>query len=217
VVYHKGQCLDLYYFSFFINDLDHGISSRVLKFADDNKLHRSVNNQEDSICLQKDLETVVEWAHRWQMQFNVKKCKVVHFGKGNLGFTYSMEGQCLEDVDFEKDLGVLVSKDLKVPRQCQESYSKANRMLGLISRTIKYKNQKVLMNLYKSMVSPHLEYCCTAWSPHYMKDKQMLEKVQHRFTRMFPHLKSLPYEGFCELGLWSLEERRNRADLIEVF
>ena len=46
----------------------------------------------------------------------------------------------------------------------------------------------------------------------------MLEKVQHRFTRMFTHLKKLPYEvRLEELGLWSLEERRNRADIIEVF
>jgi len=51
-----------------------------------------------------------------------------------------------------------------------------------------------------------------------MKDQQMLEKVQHRFTRMFPHLKKLPYEArLSELGLWSLEERRNRADILEVF
>ena len=51
-----------------------------------------------------------------------------------------------------------------------------------------------------------------------MKDKQLLEKVQHRFTRMFPHLKNLSYKDrLSELGLWSLEERRNRADLIEVF
>ena len=107
--------------------------------------------------MQKDLERVTEWAHRWQMQFNIEKCKVADFGRGNLGFTYSMEGQCLEDVDYEKHLGVVVSKDLKVVRQCQESYSKANRMLGLISRKIKCKNQEVLMNLYKSMVRPHLE------------------------------------------------------------
>ena len=58
-------------------------------------------------------------------------------------------------------------------------------MLGLINRTIKYKNQEVLMNLYKSMVCPHLEYCSTVWSPHYVKDKLMLEKVQRRFSRMF--------------------------------
>ena len=45
---------------------------------------------------------------------------MVHFGKENLSFTYSMEGHCLENVDCEKDLGVVMSKDLKVARQCQE-------------------------------------------------------------------------------------------------
>jgi len=59
------------------------------------------------------------------------------------------------------------------------------------------------------MVHPHLEYCCTVWSPHYMKVKQMLEKVHHWFTRMFPHLKYMLYEARLEeLGLWSLEERK---------
>ena len=44
------------------------------------------------------------------------------------------------------------------------------------------------------------------------------KKVQHRFTRMFLELKVLPYKDrLLRLGLWSLEERRNRADLLEVF
>ena len=37
--------------------------------------------------------------------------------------------------------------------------------ITLISMTIKYKNPVVLLNLYKSIVRPHLEYCCTVWSP----------------------------------------------------
>ena len=46
----------------------------------------------------------------------------------------------------------------------------------------------------------------------------MLEKVQHRFTRLFPDLRKLDYYKRLEyLKLWSLEERRNRADLIEAF
>jgi len=68
------------------------------------------------------------------------------------------------------------------------------------------------------MVRPHLENCSVIWSPHYTKDKVLLERVQHRFTRMFDDLKELPYEDrLCKLGLWSLEERRNRADLIEIY
>ena len=63
-----------------------------------------------------------------------------------------------------------------------------------------------------------MEYCSAVWSPQYVKHKALLEKVQHRFSRMFPELKSLPYEQRLDkLGLWTLEERHNRADLLEVF
>jgi len=72
--------------------------------------------------------------------------------------------------------------------------------------------------LYKSLVRPHLEYCISAWAPHYVKDKVLLERVQHRFTRMVPGMKHLPYDTrLAQLGLWTFEERRHRADLLEVF
>ena len=80
------------------------------------------------------------------------------------------------------------------------------------------KTPEVILNLYKTLVRPHLEYCICAWSPRCQKDKKLLEKVQHRFTRMITSLKSLQYQAKLQkLGLWTLEERRNRADLIEVF
>ena len=57
----------------------------------------------------------------------------------------------------------------------------------------------------------------TVWSPHYKKDKELLEKIQHRFTRLFKELRQLTYaERLHALGLWSLEEHWNRADLVEV-
>ena len=106
----------------------------------------------------------------------------------------------------------------KAARQYHLAYTKANRVLGLIARTISYKSYDVLLKLYKTLLRPHLEYCVSTWSPHYIKDKSLLERVQHRFTRMVPGLKSLPYEERLErLRLWSLEKRRNRADLLEVF
>jgi len=63
-----------------------------------------------------------------------------------------------------------------------------------------------------------MENCSVAWNPHYVKDKALFEKVQHRFASMFPELKDLPYsQRLAKLNLWSLEERRNRADLIVIF
>ena len=54
----------------------------------------------------------------------------------------------------------------------------------MIRTTISYKEQWMMVNLYKSLVRPHLEQCVSVWSPHYQKDKELLERVQHRFTRM---------------------------------
>ena len=89
---------------------------------------------------------------------------------------------------------------------------------SVMQRTMKSSNPEILLSIYKSTVRPHLEYCTPVWSPHYRKDKELLQRVQHRFTRMFCHLRHLEYEERLNiLGLWSLEERRNRADLLEVY
>jgi len=88
----------------------------------------------------------------------------------------------------------------------------------MIKRTIKHRNSTVMVQLYKSLVRAHLEYCSLVWSPYYSKDKVLLDSVQHRFTRLFPELRAMSYEARLEiLQLWSLEERRNRSDLIEVY
>ena len=170
------------------------------------------------ISVQHDVDTLYNWADKWQMEFNIGKCKTMHFGARNAGQDYLMHGQKLETVTVEKDLGVSVSNDLKVFQQCTQACNKANRMLGLIRRTISSRNQQILTRLYKTLVRPHLEYCSAAWSPYYIKDKERIEKVQHRFTRFFSSLRPLDYEKRLDrLGLWTLEERRNRADLVELF
>ena len=214
----QGSVLGPVLFLIYINDLEEDVSNWLLKFADDTKLFGEVNNSLDAGIMQADLDRMCQWSREWQMMFNVEKCKVMHIGKRSTKQDYKMNGKILEAVEKEKDLGILISHDLKVSLQCRQACNKANRMLGVINRTITYKNKKILLNLYKSLVRPHLEFSVVAWSPHYCKDKDLVEKVQHRFTRMIPELKNKPYEDRLEqLKLWTLEERRNRADLVEVY
>jgi len=77
---------------------------------------------------------------------------------------------------------------------------------------------ETVLPLYKSLVKPHLEYCCQEWSPHYTKDIKLLEGVQLRATKYIKVMENLHYEErLRHLGLMSLETRRIRGDLIEVF
>jgi len=75
-----------------------------------------------------------------------------------------------------------------------------------------------MLSLYKTLVRPHVEYCSCAWNPSYKKDKELLEKIQHRYTKMVINMREKTYEERLKsLGLWTLEERRNRQDIIEVY
>ena len=83
-------------------------------FADDAKLFSSVNLQDDvkNKVLQKDIKALVGWSNKWQLPFNVQKCKCLHIGTINPYWRYKMSDRCLEDVVVEKDLGVILDKEL---------------------------------------------------------------------------------------------------------
>lgn len=76
----QGSVLGPILFNIFINDVEYGITSSVSVFADDTKISRVINLHQDIEILQNDLNIIKEWAGKWQMRFNVEKCKVLHLG-----------------------------------------------------------------------------------------------------------------------------------------
>jgi len=63
-----------------------------LKFADDTKVFQELRDVTDCSTLQSDLDNLVTWAGKWQMNFNVQKCKVMHVGKQKDSCSYYMGG-----------------------------------------------------------------------------------------------------------------------------
>ena len=214
----QGSVLGPILFIIYINDLEAGVISSISKFADDTKVGGKALTTKDCEILQQDLNKITQWSEKWQMSFNVDKCKVMHVGSRNPNFNYKMQGKPLQVVQEESDLGVTISSDLKHTRHCKTACKKANTMLGFIARNFEYKTPEVMLSLYNSMVRPHLEYAVQFWSPNYRKDIESLERVQRRATRMIPSLRALPYEERLKrLNLFSLEKRRMRGDLIQVY
>ena len=79
------------------------------------------------------------------MVFNFGKCKCIHIGHGNMGEEYKMGDAVLDRTTQEKNLGVTFSADMKVSEQCGIAASKGNHILGLIRRTITYKEKQLIV------------------------------------------------------------------------
>ena len=127
----------------YINDLEEGVTGKILKFADDTKQFRKAKEIGDKQKLQDDIDKLIKWSEKWQMLFNFGKCKCLHTGPGNTGMNYEMGGTILSKTVKEKDLGVTMNANMKVSEQCRIAASKCNQFLGMIRKNITYIKKKV--------------------------------------------------------------------------
>ena len=123
------------------------MSSKVFIFADDTKVFRKVTNDTDKQSLQDDLDKLVKWSEKWQMLLNFGKCKYIHIGHGNMDEEYKMGDAVLGRTTQGNDLELTFIADMKVSEQCGIAASKGNQILGLIWRTIMYKEKQLIVTL----------------------------------------------------------------------
>ena len=72
----QGTVLGPLLFLIHINDLPEAVSSQVRLIADDCLLYRKIHNRQDQLELQKDLNSLENWASTWGMKFNATKCYI---------------------------------------------------------------------------------------------------------------------------------------------
>ena len=221
----QGSVLGPVLFLIFINDLPEAVPAQDIKlFADDAKLDKLIESDDDASMLQESLDKMIDWSNEWSLKMNINKCKVLHLSRSvdKQNQSYNMNSpkakMNLEEVEYEKDLGVFVDSRLSFETHVLKAVSTANKMTGILKRNFKYMDDGIFLNLYKSLVRPHIEYSCVVWNPVTIRDQKAIEGVQRRATKSLPKLKDLNYEQRLRtLGLPSLQYRRLRADMIQVY
>ena len=219
----QGSVLGPLLFIIYINDIDDDTSSNVIKFADDVKIFAPCiggisPHLPRPASLQDDLNTISQWCKDWCLNLNFAKCFCFHVGSNNPHSSYSIDDHPLSDVNLIVDLGITFTEDLKPSAQCLKVAAKAQRMISVIKLSFKYLDVNTLTLLYKALVRPILEYCGVVWCPYLIKDIDILENVQRRFTRFLPSLRDLPYNArLTHLNLDTLYARRLRFDLTTIY
>lgn len=149
----------------------------------------------------------------------------MHIGRHNPNASYTLadyddpnKRKLLEKTDCERDLGVLVSKNLKHSSQVDKAASNANRVFSQLKNAFESRDISIWTKLYKTYIRPQMEYAIQCWSPYLIKDVVRLENVQRRVTKVVTNISNRAYEDRCRcMNLPLLSYRRIRGDLIQQY
>ena len=216
----QGSVLAPLMFLVYINDLGNGLKSYISLFADDAKIMKEIKTLKDCEDLQKDLDKVHDWSLLWEMEFNTRKCHVLEMGKSKNRptRTYRIGRETITKSADEKDLGVTIQDSLSPEKHINRIFGNTYSMLVNIRVAFTYMDKEMMRKIISTLVRPKLEYAAIVWSPHLKKHVIKLERIQRAATRMVPELANLQYEErLKELNLPTLEERRERGDLITLY
>lgn len=217
----QGTVLGPLLFLCHINDLPSSVKSTVRLFADDCLLYREIRSFQDHIKLQEDLNCLVDWARKWGMKFNAKKCFVLPT-KNQKPYFYELDKVVLKHVNESPYLGVEISSDLKWTKHITNITKRAGIKLGFLRRNLGSCTPELRRLAYISLIRSTLDYGATVWDPYQAADKVKLERIQRQAARFIKRDYKSREPGCVtkmlqEFDLPPLEERRKQQRLTTLF
>ena len=218
----QGSVLGPLLFLIYINDMPDILSTCTAKlYADDSKLYKSGPRPNlEIVGLQRDLTTFELWCRDWQLNINAAKCNVLKIGTSRNGQEpiYRLGGEIVQTESCVKDLGVFIDTKLNFSQHCSRMCARISRKIGLIYRTFSGRTLEFMRTMFVTHIRPIAEYNSEIWSPCYVKDIDLVENLQRRFTKRIKGMYRLEYsERLKRCNLESLELRRIKKDLVLVY
>ena len=177
----QGTVLGPLMFLLYINDIDENISSTVRLFADDCVMYRIIDSLEDSLCLQRDLSTILNWTKKWQMQLNIDKCVVLRCTRSTspINYDYNLKDETLQVTEQHRYLGLIFHESMQWSHHIKAMCIKANRSLNFLRHNLSKCSSNVKQNAYITIIwHCYIEYAACVWDPYHEYLIYDIEKIQ---------------------------------------
>jgi len=219
----QGSVLGPILFLIMLGSIDKDVAHAFLSsFADDTRVGKSVQNEEDVQLLQQDLNQIYEWANQHNMTFNDTKFEMLRYGRNSElkeSTSYvSNTGSIIQPKAALKDLGVTMSSSGDFKDHINNITETVRNLSSWILRSFKSRSRALMLQLWKSIVIPRLDYCSQLWNPHNAQAIQQLEDLQKSYVRHIAGFRHMDYwDAIKKLGLYSLQRRRERYQIIYLW
>lgn len=207
----QGSILGPLMFLVYINDLPAVVDSSIAMFADDSKCSRVIKNLDDCHVLQEDLDCLQGWADSWRLCFNTAKCEVLSVSRKRhpIVYDYKIGQHSLVHSASQKDLGIIITKDLKWNAHINNTLAKSYKMLGFLRRhSCNSFDLSTRRLLYLTIVRPYIGYASEVWAPQGIGNIVKVESLQHRATKYILNLNCQDDLGY--------RERLLKSDLLPI-
>ena len=214
----QGSVVGPLLFLLFIDDITKlgTQKSKLSLFADDAKVYST-----DDVDLQSVLYNVDHFFSKRQLSIAPEKCEVINFSKHKHTPQLSIGGTLLTNISLVKDLGILITDDLRWRQHVLSLKTKAMQRSYMILRSFNSSNIWILIKAYTTYVRPILEYASSVWNPHLDMNIDDIESVQRYFTKRACYRCRIPFKTYSErlekLNMQTLEYRRLMTDIIMTF
>ena len=129
-----------------------GSETLCIFFTDDTKIIGPVKSQSQKDSTLENLNKVNKWSGKWQLPFNSNKCKVQHVRRSNTLTANQMSGIDFQEVQEQKDLGMVMDSELKFHKHVSAAARKTNQELGIIKRTETNLIKDILPEMYLTWI-----------------------------------------------------------------